>query len=79
MHSLSINIKIEERLKRSALLENLKIEALESRTKRAYFLVNEFENQIFIKIVASDLIMLRAFSNSVFRILKTCMDVLTII
>ena len=78
MHKLSLKITIQDQIERASALQNLLIEASESRTKRANFSAKEVDIQIIVEIEAKDLVMLRAFSNSVFRILKTSLEVTNI-
>jgi len=64
---------------RRAVITSFRIESEESRTDRAEFSVSEDGNIVKVIVTARDLVMLRAFSNSVFRILKTCVEVAEVI
>lgn len=64
---------------RRAVITSFRIESEESRTDRAEFSVSEDGNIVEVIVTARDLVMLRAFSNSVFRILKTCVEVAEVI
>jgi len=75
MHSLTYRLTLEDENVRRAVVTSFRIESEESRTDRAEFSVSEDGNIVKVIVTARDLVMLRAFSNSVFRILKTCVEV----
>ena len=79
MHTVVYTIELEDENVRSAVFRNLQIESEESRTGRANFQVTTIDHTVKIEIEAKDLVMLRAFSNSVFRILKTCIEVADVV
>ena len=79
MHSLTYRLMLDDENVRRAVITSFRIESEESRTDRAEFSVSEDGNIVEVIVTARDLVMLRAFSNSVFRILKTCVEVAEVI
>lgn len=79
MHSVDFKITIDDNRARENLLQNLDLELQDTGTDRGSVRIAELASQLHIVVEAEDLVMLRALSNSVLRIMKTSLEIIDIL